>query len=63
MIVPGGRCQLFIHEVSANHESLVTLHFRRRGMQQSGCAVCQLRRKHERKKSKPNDKEQFEFHN
>ena len=34
MIVPGGRCELLVQEVAADHESLVALHLRRGRMQQ-----------------------------
>ena len=57
MIVPGGWCELLVQEVTANHESLVTLHLRRGCMQQPGRTIRQLGKGRKGKAAKQNDKE------
>ena len=57
MIVPGGRCELLVQEVAADHESLVALHLRRGRMQQPGCTIRQLGKGRKGKAAKQNDKE------
>ena len=57
MIVPGGWCELLVQEVTANHESLVTLHLRRGRMQQPGRTIRQLGKGRKGKAAKQNDKE------
>lgn len=57
MIVPGGRCELLVQEVAADHESLVALHLRRGRMQQPGCTIRQLGKGRKGKAAKQNNKE------
>ena len=57
MIVPGGRCELLVQEVAADHESLVALHLRRGRMQKPGCTIRQLGKGRKGKAAKQNNKE------